>query len=98
MPYRVESAPTLGALINSWGLSDFMFVEVHLRLNEALPSGAPRNLIRAVTPFDGMVYSFERIDPENRLVNHVFLFHVVFLANEEVLRVMNGRYLRQVAV
>src|SRR5262249_36136441 len=77
---------------------DFVFVEVHLRLNEDLPRGAPGNLLQVAAPFDGLVYFFEMVDPENRLVNHAFAFHILVRADEETLLVADGRYLRQSAV
>jgi hypothetical protein len=98
MPYRAELAPGIGATINSWGLPDFVFVEVHLRLRESLPEGAPCNLLRVAAPFDGLVYFFEMVDPENRFVTHAFAFHVVFLADEETIRVVSASYLRQSTV
>src|SRR5438067_683475 len=90
MPYRAEFAPGMGAIISGWSLSDFLLVEVHLRINESLPAGAPGNLVRATEPFDGMVYFFEMVDPQNRLANHVFVFHVLFAMDEQTLRVIDG--------
>lgn len=94
MSYRIEQSATVTRAIRSWGLSDTMLVEVYLRLNAIDPS----RLVRANDPFDGMVFEFSMVDPENRLCEHVFAFQVVFSQDEQALIVVKGGHARQIGL
>lgn len=86
MSYRVRSSPTFTRKLTTWGLSDTLLVEVHLRLADEMPG----RLERTQEPYDGMGYRFGMIDPENRLREYAFFFHVVFSQDEEALIVQDG--------
>lgn len=98
MSYRTRIRPLAARQIASWGLSDFVWTEVYLRLNEALPADPRQYLRREDDPFDGMAYRFSFIDPENRLCRHGFVFQVFFGADEETLLVSRGAYVRAVGI
>ncbi|MBI3407874.1 MAG: hypothetical protein HY040_05900 [Planctomycetes bacterium] len=95
MPYRVVLRPSVAKAISQWGLSDFMLVEVYIRLREQLAADPTRLLMRLTEPFDGMVYGFHMIDPENRLCEHFFVFQVVFSQDEQTLIVAKAGYERR---
>jgi hypothetical protein len=67
-----------------------MWAEVLLRLLQVLPSSPTQHLQRVRQPFDGMVYQFSMIDPEDRLTEHHFSFHVVYGQDEQTLFVPRG--------
>jgi hypothetical protein len=94
MPYRVHIRPAVAKKIAGWALSDYVLVDVYLFLNEVLASDPMRFLRRVPRPFDGMVYEFSLIDPENRLRQHFFVFQVVYAQDEQSLIIANGAYLR----
>lgn len=98
MPYRTRILPSAARQIASWGLSDFVWTEVYLRLNEVLPGDPGRHLRREQDPFDGMAYRFSLIDPENRLCQHGFVFHILFGADEETLFVARGAHVRTIGI
>jgi hypothetical protein len=81
--------------IASWGLTDDTLVDVYRHLNETMPQTAPGCLDRVKKPFDGMVYPFTLIDPQNRLCEHVFAFQVLYSQDEETLVVAKGVHLRR---
>jgi hypothetical protein len=95
MPYRVQIRPSVRSKIAGWGLSDFVLVDGYLYLNEVLPTDPKAFLRRARQPFDGLLYEFSFIDPENRLRQHLFVFLIVYSQDEETLIVANGAYLRR---
>ena len=95
MAFKVLVWPSVDKRISAWKLSDFVFVEVYLRLREDLPSNPPRLMRRATSPFDGMVYEFELIDPENRLCQHLFTFQVVYSQDEETLIIAKAGHERR---
>jgi hypothetical protein len=94
MPFRVQIRPAIARKVAGWGLSDYVLVEVYLYLNELLPTDPTRFLRRVRRPFDGMVYEFSFIDPENRLRQHFFVFQIVYAQDEQTLIIANGAYLR----
>ena len=96
MPYHTRLRSYANRQIVSWQLSEVVFTEVHLRLNQELPADPTSQLVRTRSPFDGMTYSFGLIDPENRLCEHRFLFHIFYGQDEETLWVARGAYLRSV--
>ncbi len=98
MSYRVEIQPSVRRKIASWNLPDHALVEVYLRLREVLPENPAQHLRRLSTPFDGMVYQFSFVDPDNRLCEHAFVFLVVYSQDEETLIIANGGYWRRVGM
>jgi hypothetical protein len=92
--YKVVILPHAKRQIISWKLPDTVLVEVYIRLGEFLPKEPHRTLARERQPFDGMVYHFRMIDPENRLCEHFFAFHVWYSQDEETLLVRRGAHVR----
>ena len=82
----------------SWGLSEFVLMDVLLYLNEVLPTSPTTYLRRARTPFDGMLFEFYLIDPENRLCEHAFVFHVLYGQDEASLLIRHGGHIRKIGV
>jgi hypothetical protein len=95
MSFKVRIRPEVARKIAGWGLSDPVLVEVYLRLREVLPLDPLACLRRVVKPFDGMVYEFSFVDPENRFREHFFVFLVVYGQDEESLIVASGGYFRR---
>ena len=93
MPYQVVILPRAARQIASWHLSDFVLVEVHLRLREDLAQNPSQKLQRQEMPFDGMVYRFRMIDPENRFHEHFFAFHVIYGGDEQTLYIARGGHI-----
>jgi hypothetical protein len=77
-----------------WGLSDGLLVDVHLRLQDELPSFPTAFLQKDLSWFGGkgMVYGFDLIDPDNRLLVHAFRFQVFYHADEQTLLVTRGAH------
>jgi hypothetical protein len=90
----VWTGPTHRA-VGTWGLPDTVFVEMRLRVNELAHQPAGQ-LVRIRTPFDGMAFGFDLIDPVNRLCVHQFLFQVLYSQDEETLFVAYGMYGRRI--
>ena len=89
MSYRIRLDPLAHRQISRWELSDGLLVDVHLRLNDDL-SISPKDVLRPNTDmFDdrGMMYGFELIDLENRMLVHDFRFQVFYLPDEQTLLV-----------
>ncbi len=84
MPYHVIIQPRIRRQIAHWPMPDTLIVECYLRIN-SLSDFPARQLVRAEQPFEGMVLSFDIIDPVNRLAVHHFLFQAVYGTNEETL-------------
>jgi hypothetical protein len=61
-------------------------------LYQNLHENPAARLERTEQPFDGMSYRFALIDPENRLCQHFFTFHVLYAADETTLFVARGAY------
>ena len=78
MPFRVQIRQSVARKIAGWSLSDSVLVNVYMYLNEVLPTDPSALIRRTGHPFDGMVFEFNFIDPENRLCEHFFVFHVVY--------------------
>jgi len=95
MAFRSKIRRSVRQGIASWGLPDDTLVDVYLRLNETMPQTAPGCLVRVKKPFDGMVYLFTLIDPQNRLCEHLFAFQVLYSQDEETLVVAKGFHLRR---
>ena len=94
MSYKVILWPSVAKTIASWDLSNYLLVDVYLFLREVLPSNPSGFLRRDALPFDGMLFEFNIIDPENRLRQHFFTFQVVFSQDEEALIIARGAYYR----
>ena len=92
MSYITRLDPLVYRQLVRWGLSDAVRVEVHLHLNDRLPRSPTALLIRDPSLFEdeGMTYQFELIDPENRLLEHHFLFQVFYHADEQTLIIRRG--------
>lgn len=98
MPFRIQLLPLATRQIASWGLPPFVWTEVLLRLHQHLRENPAGLLERTEEPFDGMSYRFELIDPENRLIQHYFAFHVLYGMDETTLFVVRGAYGKTVGV
>ena len=92
MPYQVRVLPHTTRQIASWGLPDFVWAEVLIRLHQHLGDNPAASLTRTEQPFDGMSYAFGLIDPQNRLCRHFFKFHVLYSMDETTLYIARGAY------
>lgn len=95
MPFRLLIFPSAAKTIASWGLSDSVLVDVYLYLREILPLDPAKFLRRAKQPFDGMLFEFNVIDPDNRLRQHFFVFQILYSQDEENLIVAKAGYERR---
>src|SRR2546421_742535 len=96
MSYRVDIQPPTRQGIAAWGLSDFLIVDVYLRLTGTLSDNPWRVLSPAKEVGGGMTFNFTIIDPENRFVEHAFYFQVYYGQDEVTIYVTRGRYVRSV--
>ena len=93
---RVDYKARLDALVRrqmiQWKLSDSLLVDIHLHLNDELLRSPTSFLRLDPTWFEsaGMVYGFDLIDPENRMLVHAFRFQVFYDADEQTLLVMRA--------
>ena len=94
MEYRTREDALVRRQIIRWGLSDGLVVDVHLRLYEHLPASPTSVLRRDPAQFEGegMVYAFDLIDPQNRLLVHEFRFQVFYHVDEQTLIVTRGAH------
>jgi hypothetical protein len=88
--YRVQFSRQINRQLATWNLPDTLLVEVHLRLRQDLGKDPARSLTRLQRPFDGMCYLLDMVDPENRLREHFFIFHVMYRPDEERITVVRG--------
>jgi hypothetical protein len=95
MSYRVIILDSVREAIASWQLSDFLLIEVYVRLRDDLGKNPLQHVRRITIPFEGMAYAIFLMDPANRFCEHVFIFHLVFGQDEETVLVTGARYLRQ---
>jgi hypothetical protein len=65
-------------------------------MREHLAQDPWRFLQRTQWPFDGMTYYLSLVDPDNRLCEHLLIFHVYYGQDEERLIIANGNYWRRV--
>jgi len=72
-----------------------MLTEAYLRLQGELAENPAQSLVRTGQPFDGLCFLFSMVDPENRLREHFFAFHVVYSQDEERIIIVRGDYRRQ---
>jgi hypothetical protein len=94
----VEYTIRLDALVRRqmirWNLPDSLLVDIHLRLNDELSLSPASVLQNDPNCFggDGMVYGFDLIDPNNRMLVHAFRFQVFYHADEQTLLVARGAH------
>ncbi len=94
MPYRTQFSEWASQQIRQWGLSDPVWMEVLLRLQEHLAE-APTRLLESIPGFPtGMFYYFRFPDPDRTEFLHEFAFQVVYRADEQHLLVQRGSYWR----
>jgi hypothetical protein len=93
--YRIVWNNSTVRTAQTWALSDTVFVEMWLQVNQ-LAENPAAILVRTEVPFDGMSYRFEIIDPANRLCVHEFDFQIVYSQDEERLYVARGAYRRRI--
>jgi hypothetical protein len=92
--YKTRLDALVRRQLRSWKLSDSLLVDVHLRLNDQL-SRSPTTLLRQDPTWfgaEGMVYGFDLIDPDNRMLVHAFRFQVFYHADELTLLVTRGAH------
>lgn len=92
MEYRILMDPLVRRQIIRWKLPDSLLVDVHLRLHDELPS-SPTTYLRKETDWfggEGMIYGFDLIDLDNRMLVHAFRFQVFYHPDEQTLLVMRG--------
>jgi hypothetical protein len=87
--YRVHIPNRVRDRLASWNLPPAVFVDVGLRLEDLGERPADR-LVRIEAPFQGLGYWFSVIDPDNRLAEYRFLFHVIYGQDEATLHVVSG--------
>jgi hypothetical protein len=92
MSYKARIRSSIRRRIVTWKLSDAVFVEVMLRLEQDLTRNPAEKLTRTRAPFDGMTYQFSLVDPDNRFCEHQFFFQVLYGQDEETLHVVNCGY------
>jgi hypothetical protein len=92
--YKVVWNNSAVRIAQTWALPDTVFVEMWLQVNR-LANNPADQLVRMRTPFDGLVYSVEIIDPANRLCVHQFQFLVLYSQDEERLFIARGVYSRR---
>jgi len=93
--YKTRLDPLVRRQIVGWKLPDSLLVDVYLHLDDELPRSPTTVLTRDPSWFDaeGMVYGFQLIDPENRMLVHAFRFQVLFHADEKTLLVTRGAHI-----
>ena len=98
MSYRIGIPGPVRRRIANLGMPDFLLVDVYLRLQEELAQNPPQHLRRTREPFDGMEYRFSLTDPNNRLLEHICVFHVKYGQDEETLWVVKCGYVSRFGV
>ena len=91
MEYEVRLHPRVQWRIARWGLSDYLFVELHLTLCELLGTNPAEVLLRDEGG-DGSFFSFMRTDPASPFFRHLFHFRVYFDEAETHLNVVDVTY------
>jgi hypothetical protein len=95
-PFRTRILPPAMKHIQSWSLSDSLFVDVFIWLNERLPEPPSRLLVPSLERDGGMLLRFSVVDPDNRFCEHTFQFRVYYHTDEVTLLVASGTHRRQV--
>ena len=94
MEYKTRLDPLVRRQLIGWKLSDSLLVDVHLRLHDELPR-APTSLLAKEPAWfggEGMVYGFDLIDLENRMLVHAFRFQVFYHSDEQTLVITRGAH------
>lgn len=95
MPYRVALYPAVRRAINGWHLSDFLRIDVEMRLHrDWLGTEPARLLLDDGDPEGGMAFAFRLVDPENRTCEHTFVFRVLYDQDEGTLWVFKAAHLQ----
>lgn len=89
MSFKIALKPKVRSTISTWRLPDVVLVEALLQLRQ-LENNPARNLQRVNEPFDGLIYYFDFVDPQNRLHEYQFAFQVGYSVDEETLFVIDG--------
>ena len=89
MEYSVRLRPRVVWQIARWGLSDFLLVEVYLRLREEMPRAPLQNLHRDADG-PGSLFAFESRDPGDPRFQQLFMFRVFFDEDENHIDVESG--------
>ncbi len=94
MEYKTRLDPLVRRQLIRWKLSDWLLVDVHLRLNDELPRSPTTFLEKDPACFggEGMIYGFDLIDRDNRMLIHAFRFQVFYHPDEQTLLVTRGAY------
>ena len=94
MEYKIRLDALVRRQMIGWNLPDSLLVDVHLRLNDELPVSPPTFLRNDPNWFgsEGMVYGFDLIDPNNRMLVHAFRFQVFYHADEQTLLITRGAH------
>jgi hypothetical protein len=92
--YKVRLDALVRRQMIRWSLPDGLLVDVHLRLSDELSLAPTAFLHSDPTWFggDGMVYGFNIIDPNNRMLVHAFRFQVFYHADEQTLLVARAAH------
>jgi hypothetical protein len=93
--YKIRLDPLVRRQLLGWKLPDGVLVDIHIRLHDHL-ARSPISLLRDDSGWfdnEGLVYGFEMIDPEDRMLVHYFRFQVFYHADEQSLLVTRGAHL-----
>ena len=95
MEYRTRLDPLVRRQLIRWNLPDSLLVDVHLRLNDELPRTPTTLLSKEPTWFhgEGMVYGFDLLAPDNRMLVHAFRFQFFYHSDEQTLLVVRGAHI-----
>ncbi len=94
VPYKTRLEPLVRRQLVRWNLSEDLLVDVHLRLNDDL-STIPVSILRKESTWfggEGMVYGFDLVDRNNRMLVHAFRFQVFYHSDEQTLLVARGAH------
>ena len=94
MEYKTRLDPLVRRQLIHWGLSDGLLVDVHLRLSDELARSPTTFLSKDPAWFggEGMVYGFDLIDPDKRMLVHAFRFQIFYHPDEQTLLVARGAH------
>jgi hypothetical protein len=92
MSFRIEMRQRVRRKLSSLNLPDAILVEVHLQISGRLSNDPAASLVRMLDLFDGLVFPFEMIDPDNRLSVHRIFFHVCYSMDEGTIILLDCAY------
>ncbi len=94
MSYEVVIPPSSRAKIEGWGLPAYLLFRIEERLLYGdLAEHPNRHLQRLPPPADILQYSFRIADRETPPRNYLFIFDVVYAADEQRLVIRDCEYL-----